>query len=45
MSSPTLSLEGFINTLSIDAAEHRQVAIADVAGAFLKADKHDHVIV
>ena len=31
---PTLSLEGFINTLVIDASEERNIAIADVAGAF-----------
>ena len=44
-SSPTLSLEGFTTSLIIDAAEGRIVAIADVAGAFLKADMDDFVVV
>ena len=42
-SSPALSLEGFLGTLAIDAAE--DIAIADVTGAFLKADINDFVIV
>ena len=45
VSSPTLSLEGFLSTLVVDAAEERHKAIADVAGAFLKADMKDDVIV
>ena len=44
-SSPTLSLEGFTTLLMIDVAEGRSVAIADVAGAFLKADMDDFVVV
>ena len=34
VSSPALSLEGFMSTLVVDAAEERHVAIANVAGAF-----------
>ena len=40
-----MSLEGFLATLTIDALEERHVAIADVAGAFLKADMNDFVVV
>ena len=45
VSSPALSLEGFLATLTIDALEERHVAIADVAWAFLKADINDFVVV
>ena len=38
-------MEGFLVTLAIDAKEERHIAIADVAGAFLKADMDDLVIV
>ena len=43
--SPALSLEGFISTLAIDAAEQRHLVIANVAGAFLKVEMIDLVIV
>ena len=42
--SPAMTLESFIATLVIDAMEDRDVACADVAGAFLKADMPDFVI-
>ena len=45
VSSPALSLEGFVSTLVVDAAEERHVVIADVAGAFLKARMDDFVVV
>ena len=45
VSSPALSLEGFMSTLVVDAAEERHVVIADVAGAFLKAKMDDFVAV
>ena len=44
-SSPVLSLEGFLGTMAIDAAEERHIAIADVTGAFLKADMDKFVLV
>jgi len=43
-SSPALTIESSIATLSIDAAESRDVAVCDVAGAFLKADQPDFVL-
>ena len=42
--SPALSFEGFIASIAIDAMEERDVAITDVAGAFLKADMPDFVL-
>ena len=45
ISSPALSLEDFLGTLAIDAAEERHIDIADVTGAFLIADMDDFVIV
>ena len=45
VSSPTLSLEGFLATLIIDAQENQHVAIADVIGAFLKADMDDFMVI
>ena len=42
--SQALSLEGFIASIVIDALEERDVAITDVAGAFLKADMPDYVL-
>ena len=39
-----LSLEGFITSVAIDAMEKRDMAITDVAGAFLKADMPDYVL-
>jgi len=44
-SSKALTLEAFITTLAIDAFEERDVATADVAGAFLKADQPDFVLI
>jgi hypothetical protein len=41
--SPALSTEGLYMTLAIDAKEERDVATADVAGAYLKADMNDLV--
>ena len=43
-SSPALTIESFIATLVIDAAEGRDVSVCDVAGAFLKADQPDFVL-
>jgi len=44
-SSPAVTLEAFIATLVIDAMESRDIAITDVAGAFLKADMPDYVLI
>ena len=44
-SSKALTLEAFITTIAIDAFEGRDVATADVAGAFLKADQPDFVLI
>ena len=38
IASPTLSLEGLLTTLAIDAHEKRDVAIFDVPGAYLHAE-------
>jgi hypothetical protein len=43
--SPTVSLESLVLSLMIDAHEGRDVAIADVAGAFLKGDMPDFVLI
>ena len=43
-SSPALSLEGYIASLVIDTTEGRDIATTDVAGAFLKADMPDFVL-
>ena len=43
--SPTVSLESLIMTLLVDANEDRDVATADVAGAFLKGDMEDFVLI
>ena len=45
ISSPALSQDGFMASLVIDACENRSTAIADIAGAFLKAEQNDHVVV
>ena len=37
-SSPTISMEDFFNSLTINAHEGRDVAISDVPGAYLNAD-------
>ena len=42
--SPTVSTDALMLSLMIDAAEHRDVATADVAGAYLKADMDDFVV-
>lgn len=42
--SPTVSADALILSLMIDAKEGRDVATADVAGAYLKADMDDFVI-
>ena len=44
-SSPALSMDGFLTSLIIDAFEKRNVATADIAGAFLKAEMNDYVLV
>jgi len=43
-SSPASSLEGYIASLVIDVMEERDIATTDVAGAFLKADMPDFVL-
>ena len=43
--SPTVSLESLILSLMIDAQEGRDVATADIAGAFLKGDMPDFVLI
>ena len=45
VSSPALSQDGFFASLAIDALEGRHIATSDIAGAFLKADQDDYVIV
>jgi hypothetical protein len=42
--SPTVSIDALMMSLIIDAKEGRDVATADVAGAYLKADMDDFVI-
>ena len=44
-SSPTVQLESLILTLLIDAVEGRDVATADIAGAYLFADMKDFVLI
>jgi len=44
-SSSALTVEAFISTLAIDAHEGREVAITDIAGAYLKAHQPDVVII
>jgi hypothetical protein len=43
-SSPTVSTDALMLSLMIDAAEERDVATADVAGAYLHADMEDFTI-
>ena len=43
-SSPTASSDAIMLTLIIDAMENRDVATADVAGAYLNADMDDYVL-
>ena len=43
--SPTVSLEGLMLSLMIDAKEGRNVATADVVGAYLHANMDDFVVV
>ena len=42
--SPTVSSDALMLSIIVDAHENRDVATADVAGAYLKADMHDFVI-
>jgi hypothetical protein len=42
--SPTVSTDALLLTVAIDANEGRDVATADVAGAYLKADMTDFVL-
>ena len=39
--SPTVSVEGLLISVAIDAKEHRNVATADIVGAYLHADMDD----
>lgn len=43
-SSPTVSTEALILSVIVDAHEKRDVATADIAGAYLKADMDDFVL-
>ena len=45
VSSPTVQLESLMISLLIDAHEHRDVATADIVGAYLLADIQDFVLV
>ena len=45
VASPTMRLESLILSLIIDAKEGRDVAIADVVGAYLLASMEDYVVV
>ena len=45
VASPTIQLESLILSLMIDAREGRDVAIADVVGAYLLAHMGDYVVV
>jgi len=45
VSSPTCALESLILTLIVEAFEHRDVAVADVPGAYLCAEMDDFVLV
>jgi len=42
--SPTVSIKSVILTSIIDAKEHRDIAVADIPGAFLHAKMDDYVI-
>jgi hypothetical protein len=43
--SPTVLTEALLLTLTIDANEHRDVATADVPGAFLHSDMDEEIFV
>ena len=45
VSSPTVQQESLIISMMIDAKERRDVAIADVVGAYLLADMDDYVLI
>ena len=45
MSSPTVELESLMISLLINAHEHRDVATANIVGAYLLADIDDFVLV
>ena len=44
-SSPTIQMESLILSLLIDAKERRDVATADVVGAYLLTDMHEYTLV
>jgi hypothetical protein len=44
MASPTVSSDALMISLMIDTKERHDVAIADIAGAYLKADMDDFVV-
>ena len=43
VTSPTVQLESLILTMLIDAQEGRDIAVADVGGAFLLSEMPDYV--
>jgi Reverse transcriptase (RNA-dependent DNA polymerase) len=43
--SPTVSTDALVLTIMVDAHESRDVGTADIAGAYLKADMDDFVII
>jgi hypothetical protein len=45
VSSPTVQQESIIISMMIDAKEGRDVAIADVVGAYLLANMEDYVLI
>ena len=45
VASPTIQLESLIMSMIIDAKEGRDVAVADVVGAYLLANMKDYVLV
>ena len=44
ITSPTVSTDALLMTLTVDAMEEQEVGTADVPGAYLQADMDDHVI-
>ena len=44
-SSPTVQLESLLLTMMVDANEKRDVATADISGAYLLADMKDYVLI
>ena len=45
VSAPTLSLEALLTSIMIDVAEGRQIAISDIAGAFLHPEKRSKEVI